>query len=179
MRVCWNCQQVNGDSDERCGNCGGDIALLQPLPGAAPLARRPADYVTRRNRGYMLLLVILPYAVALVLWFWTGFIPALFKDADTQRRQLLTANQRQIEAALDKCLDDTGGVPTRLAVLQQYGITPGDLTPGAVPRRWNGPYLPAGAPFPINPYRARDGIAGWHYRVIGTRADVTPVHASR
>jgi hypothetical protein len=175
MRVCWNCQQVNGDSDERCQRCGADIGHLPVQPGDRPAPGRREDYVARRNRGYMLLLVILPYALALVLWFWTGFVPALFRDADTQRHAMLAANQRQIEEALDQCRRDTGGVPTRLAVLQQYGVKPGDLTPGATPRRWNGPYLPAGSPFPLNPYRARDGVNGWRYRVLSNRGEVSAV----
>ncbi len=174
MRVCWSCQQVNGDTAERCGRCGMAIARQAPLPPTVYVARPLPDVVARRNRSYRLLLVLLPFAVALTLWFWLGFIPAVFQDAEAARAAQLARNRARIEDALRACRDDTGGVPLRrLDVLRQYGVTAGELTAGADPARWRGPYLPGGA-FPSNPYRPRDGAAGWRYVVSGNTWIVEP-----
>ena len=178
MRVCWYCQQVNGDTAERCGRCGMEITRQRPLPPTAYVARPLPDVVARRNRSARLLLVLLPFALALTLWFWLGFIPAVFQDAEGVRAAQLTRNRAQVEAALKACRDDTGGVPLRrLEVLQQYGVKAGDLTPGGDPSRWRGPYLVGGA-FPFNPYRPRDGAGGWRYTVIGDRGTIEPAHVS-
>ena len=179
MRVCWFCQQVNGDTATTCVRCGTDISRQTTLPPSAYLERRLPDVVARRNASYRILLLLLPFVVALTLWFWLGFIPAIFKNAESVRRQQLAYNQRVIETALASCRADTGGVPTRrLEVLQQYGVKAGDLTPGADTTRWRGPYLPGGA-FPANPYRAGDGPNGWDYFINGSEGSVLPRKVSR
>jgi hypothetical protein len=176
MRVCWFCQQVNGDTDTQCGRCGSNIERQVALPPGAYVERKLPDVVGRRNRSARLLLVTLPFAVALTLWFWLGFIPAVYQDADAIRATQLRQRQQQIEAALEACRRDTGGVPARrLAVLQQYGVKAGDMTAGAKPGQWRGPYLPGGA-FPLNPFRPQDGSAGWRYTTNGDEGSVAPAH---
>lgn len=177
MRVCWFCQQVNGDTAETCGKCGNDISRQPPLPATAHPARPLPDVVGRRNRSYRLLLVLLPFALALTLWFWLSFIPSVFQDAEEMRQSQLRDSQARITQALQACLRDTGGAPLRLDVLQQFTVTAADLTAGANPTGWKGPYLPIGQ-FPPNPFRPTDGSAGWRYTTAGNRGTVTPAHIS-
>lgn len=176
MRVCYICAQVNSDTATACTNCGVDISAARVLPPTAPIARRLPDVVERRNRSYRLLLVLLPFAVALALWFWLDMIPGIFHEAAKTRAAQLAMAQEAIEKALTACRRDTGGLPMRLEVLQQYTVAAADLTLGARLAGWKGPYLLPGA-FPRNPYLPRAGVAGWRYRVSAGEWHVAPAHA--
>jgi len=154
-----------------------DISLQLRVHPATPIMRPTPKILERRNRGYLLLLLLIPIVVILNLAFWTGFVPSMAHTANETRNRRLTVNQRAIEQALTACHSDTGGVPvTDLAMLQQFGITAGDLTPGARLHQWKGPYLPSGQPFPVNPYRPNDGAAGWRYEVHGDTGTISPAH---
>jgi hypothetical protein len=120
--------------------------------------------------------VLLPFALALALWFWLEMIPGIFHDADRARATQVANSQAAIEAALRACHRDTGGLPARLEVLQQYGVSAGELTASARPAGWKGPYLPPGD-FPPNPYLPRAGVAGWRYRVSAGQWRVEPARA--
>ncbi|MHB9133097.1 MAG: hypothetical protein ACYDBB_18670 [Armatimonadota bacterium] len=147
------------------------------LPAGLLVPRPTPNVLIRRNRGYLLLLILLPIIIVLQVIFWTRLMPGLYTEADTARKEQLAKNQQQILDALDQCRQDTGGVPAkRLKVLQQYGVAPGDLTPGSNTHRWRGPYLPAGSRFPANPYRPHDGVEGWTYSVKNNGGMVTPAN---
>lgn len=176
MRVCRACQTINGDSDVRCRDCGVDISAQYRLSPAMALPRPLPDVLARRNRNYLWLLILLPLVVIGNLTFWCGVVPSLQREAVDARETTLQHNQQAIEQALAACKRDTGGVPTRLSVLQYVGVAKSDLTPGADARTWRGPYLPAARPFPANPYRPRAGAAGWRYRMHGNDGTVSPAH---
>lgn len=177
MRVCRHCQHINGDTDTHCRACGGDIAAQMTLTPDTPVARTIPDLIAGRNRRAMLLLFILPLVVALNVVFWVDVVPGFFAQAGQARAQRLQVNQAMIEHALARCQADTGGVPLRdLAMLQYSRVTAADLTPGAKPHRWRGPYL--SQPFPANPYRANDGVQGWRYTSRGQTGIVVPAHIS-
>lgn len=176
MRVCRSCQTVNGDSSQVCRVCGEHIGEQLCLAPEVPVPRPIPDVLARRNRRYLFLLLLIPLLLCSALWFWLAAVPGMQHQLTDARRKQLAANQQTITKALAACLGDTGGVPTRdLNVLRQYGVMPGQLTPGARPSRWKGPYLPAGQPFPANPFRPHDGVAGWEYQVRGTAGTVTPL----
>jgi ribosomal protein L40E len=172
MRVCRRCQRVNGDTDDVCRQCGVGIATQVRLHAEARVPRPLPDVIARRNRGYLILLALLPLAVLLNLAFWAASLPAYFHERDTARQARAEANLTMLRDGLAKCRSDTGGVPLRLETLRNPAVNPGDLSPGGDATRWNGPYLPTDVPFPENPYRPDDGPAGWQYAVHGDNAEV-------
>jgi hypothetical protein len=177
MRVCRQCQAVNGDSDTRCRVCGTAIGGQLCLPPRTPVARPVPDMPARRNRNALLLLILAPLLAVLMYLFWDAFLLRTLREVEAARRQAMTARLGTLRDALSRCKRDTGGVPVRLEGLRQFVAAPADLTPGADPGRWRGPYLPTTQPFPENPYRPRDGARGWHYTVEGDAGAVTPIGA--
>lgn len=179
MRFCRTCQRINGDTDTACRGCGTELASQLVLPPATAVPRALPDHLARRNRNAALLLGIIALGTLLNLFFWRVDLPALQRTQAQERRALLQQRQTRILDALTTCLRETGGIPAhRLSVLQQFAVTRADLTPGADPTRWSGPYLPLSAPFPENPYRPGDGADGWRAAVKHGKVVVWPAHES-
>lgn len=176
MRLCRVCQRVNGDSEVLCRYCGTSIDCQQVLPPSTPTPRRIPNALARRNRAYLLLLLLIPLAISLNLSFWLGFMPKLYHATEKLKAEELQRNVTLLQTALDACRRDTGGVPKSLLTLREVTVKAGDLTPGASPGRWKGPYLPIGEPLPVNPYLPRDGVKGWRYEIKAGGGVVTPAH---
>lgn len=177
MRVCRHCQHINGDSETYCRRCGGEIASQITLPADTPIPRTVPDVLARRNRRALLLVLLLPAIVAINVFFWADVVPGFVSQADQARAQRLQANQHLIETALARCQADTGGLPVRgLDTLTHSRVTAADLTAGANPHQWRGPYLPV--PIPANPYHPNDGTHGWRYTIHNGAAIVQPAHMS-
>lgn len=173
MRMCRHCQHINGDSETHCRRCGGEIASQICLSPDAPIPRAIPDTLARRNRRALLALLLLPAILALNVLFWAEVVPGFFAQADRARAARLQVHQHSIDSALARCHGDTGGVPAHnLLVLTYSRVTAADLTPGADPRQWRGPYVTT--PFPANPYRPHDGVRGWQYHLRNGRGTVTP-----
>ncbi len=175
MRVCRVCQAVNGDSEVRCRECGTAIAGQVCLPPRMPVPRAVPDVLARRNRNYLLLLILAPLLAVLMYAFWDTFLLRTYHEVDDARRQAQAANLAHIQNALAHCRADTGGVPVHLEGLRQFVAAPADLSPGANPAHWRGPYLPTTEPFPDNPYHPATGADGWHYVVDKDDGIVNPV----